>query len=153
MGLGLWILHRAGSLARPVLILLAHPPCSLMYPEPASPWPLVFCPAGSLCHPPWGMLCMCRLVPVPSSLAIPCLSPQILPSFLSSSQLQLGPLSPGFRHRAREQFLPACLPRKNLITTPLSLWGSGGSTATSLGATPVAATLSQCHTQGAGSKL
>lgn len=127
----------------------APPACSRTYPDPAPPRPRVVLPCWQPVPPAPGDAYVCAGLsqcppPLPSSVWSP--NPPLLPLQLTAPAG--ASLCPGFRHRGRVQFLPAWLPRKDLITCPLSLWGSGGSTAVSPGAAPVAGTRSQCHTQG-----
>lgn len=87
MGLGLWILHGPGSPAKPGLLLLAHARTRTLLLHGHE----LFCPAGSLCHRPWGMLMFVLACPSAFLPCHPVFGPQTLPSFLSNSQLQLGP--------------------------------------------------------------
>lgn len=126
MGLGLWILPGAGSWQ-------GLRSSSLLNPDPTSPWPLVVLPCWQPVPPTLGDAHVCAglsqcLPPLPSDVCLPKTSPPSSPTHNSCQ----APLSLGFRHRGRVQFLPACLPRKDLITCPPTLWGSGGPIATSL---------------------
>lgn len=105
MDLGLWILHGAGSLQ-------GLSSSSLLTHVPRPDFSVATCHSALLAacatHP-GGCSCMCRFVPVPSSLAIWCLSTQSLPSFLSNSQLLSGPSFPWLQTQGQSA-IPSCMP-------------------------------------------
>lgn len=149
MGLGLWILHGAGSWQGLCSSsLLTH------VPRPGFSTGTCCCALLAACATrPGGCLCMCRFVPVPSSLAIQCLSPQTLPSFLSNSQPLSGPPFPWLQTQGQSA-IPSCMPpwkrSNNISPSSVGVWRLHSHIPWSH---PMAGTLSQCHMQGAGREL
>lgn len=133
----------------------AHPPCSLMYPDLASPQALAAVPCWQPVPPALGDVYVCAglsqcLPPSPSSV---CLSKSSPPFSPTHNPCQAGPPFPWLQTQGQSA-IPSCMPpwkrSNNISPSSVGVWRLHSHIPWSH---PMAGTLSQCHMQGAGREL